>query len=569
MNLLIFCSYYVDPSTIKHSLGSTTSSLDTTSSSSSASSGSGTSSNFIGTTLTMRANNSSSLSRPAVSSSAPLKLVGITKPNGNIPGSSGGLSGLVLPPPVVDPFSAIAGTTSSTTSSSAGASATAFLPSSSHAAAASSSAFARPTATSASSSLASVTLPAAPTSSSAAPSTTGPQRTTQNNAGESFANFDAAKFDSAADPWSASKKQPQNNFTASTSAVSAASNFSTTSTAAVLAPITNNQGTPNQHQQHPNVEINVDSVEDRYAALKDLDDIFKSTVVVNDVKSTGASIFGAASQTPSQQQQHGGLNPSPTVTALGASPSVFGPSPTNNLPPGQQSSHNPNNGGSVGGFESAFPTNWDNPAGNNHYRGSSPAGWASNWPNNSAASKNGGSNQKAPINPFTGVTNLSQLNTSPWPTTGTSPVQNSSVGGWPPINNAAANPGGFNHATTSGFGNPGFGSVTKNSLNDPFGAAPAANLQQSVENNNDLFAKAPFGSSPFEDHTISVLTQEIFGNVHLNWSNPMNNGISITKASEHQQGFNPWATPPASTSSSTTGSIFASGTKANPTNPFL
>jgi hypothetical protein len=137
------------------------------------------------------------------------------------------------------------------------------------------------------------------------------------------------------DPWSASKKQPQNNFTASTSAVSAASNFSTTSTAAVLAPITNNQGTPNQHQQHPNVEINVDSVEDRYAALKDLDDIFKSTVVVNDVKSTGASIFGAASQTPSQQQQHGGLNPSPTVTALGASPSVFGPSPTNNLPPGR------------------------------------------------------------------------------------------------------------------------------------------------------------------------------------------------------------------------------------------
>jgi hypothetical protein len=74
------------------------------------------------------------------------------------------------------------------------------------------------------------------------------------------------------------------------------------------------------------------------------------------------------------------------------------------LPPGQQSSHNPNNGGSVGGFESAFPTNWDNPAGNNHYRGSSPAGWASNWPNNSAASKNGGSNQKAPINPFTGTT---------------------------------------------------------------------------------------------------------------------------------------------------------------------
>ena len=48
--------------------------------------------------------------------------------------------------------------------------------------------------------------------------------------------------------------------------------------------------------------------------------------------------------------------------------------------------------------------------------------------------------------------------------------------------------------------------------NDPFGAAPATNIEK-TENNNDLFAKAPkpFGSD--KNSTINTLTQEIFENM--------------------------------------------------------
>ena len=61
-------------------------------------------------------------------------------------------------------------------------------------------------------------------------------------------------------------------------------------------------------------------VEDKYAALKDLDEIFKNTVVVTDGNSTGTSIFGSSPMAaqPSAQPQI-----SPTTN-------VFGPSPTNN-----------------------------------------------------------------------------------------------------------------------------------------------------------------------------------------------------------------------------------------------
>merc|ERR1719266_720648 len=46
-------------------------------------------------------------------------------------------------------------------------------------------------------------------------------------------------------------------------------------------------------------------VEDKYAALKDLDEIFKNTVVVTDGNSTGTSIFGSSplAAQPSAQPQ--------------------------------------------------------------------------------------------------------------------------------------------------------------------------------------------------------------------------------------------------------------------------
>ena len=55
---------------------------------------------------------------------------------------------------------------------------------------------------------------------------------------------------------------------------------------------------------------------DKYSALKELDEIFKSTVTVNDGQSAGASIFGSS---PLATQP---VNPSPITN-------VFGPSPTN------------------------------------------------------------------------------------------------------------------------------------------------------------------------------------------------------------------------------------------------
>ena len=120
-------------------------------------------------------------------------------------------------------------------------------------------------------------------------------------------------------------------------------------------------------------------VQDRYAALKDLDDIFKNTVVVTDGNTTGTSIFGSSplAQAQTQQtQQQPSAQPqiSPTTN-------VFGPSPTN------------------GGLVGEFPTTWGATTTDASNAGPSPnAGWASNWP--SSTTNNG--SKAAPINPFTG-----------------------------------------------------------------------------------------------------------------------------------------------------------------------
>merc|ERR1712008_289182 len=95
----------------------------------------------------------------------------------------------------------------------------------------------------------------------------------------------------------------------------------------------------------------------------------------------------------------------------------------------------------------------------NENRGFSPS-WTPNWgpsaatvANNtnitiSSVASNNSSASKAPINPFTGASNLTQLNTSPWPTTGTSPVQNNSTSAWPNMgsNNASS---GFGSSATA------------------------------------------------------------------------------------------------------------------------
>ena len=172
------------------------------------------------------------------------------------------------------------------------------------------------------------------------------------------------------DPWSASKSSSasKNNF--GTAAPPAASVLTPMGGSVNATITTASKKSANQIGSEKKM---MQSAEDKYAALKDLDEIFKSTVVMSDGKSTGTSIFGSAN-----------VDPSP----------IFGPSPTNN---GFQTA-TANNWGpqpTVDKFESSFG------AASGTNRGPSPvaSGWATNWPSNSNSTSSG---SKAPINPFTG-----------------------------------------------------------------------------------------------------------------------------------------------------------------------
>lgn len=484
--------YYVDPSTIRHTLSSNNNKTESSlASTSSISNHSNSSSAMIGTTLSHRAalSRPNTTTRPHHTTATPI-MMGGTKVNGiNVPGNSGGLSGIVLPPPVVDPFS---------NNVQSGFN----IPHS------------KPT---------SSTAPTT-TTTTIKTTTTTTSSSTPSSMSESFANFDAAKFDTAADPLSAAAAAP---------VVSQQQNRPVMVAATGAAPPPLNVSSSEQKKNE----------QDRYAALKDLDEIFKSTVVMNEGigsgTSTGTSLFGTSpipsvpqqqQQQPSQQQQQQPimqhqqpLNPSPIVAATtGASPSVFGAPAA------------PTAAATVNGFatnwasvEQAKPTN---------------SGWAA-WPSTSPQQQQQ-QPMTGPINPFTGASNLTQLNTSPWPTTGTSPVQSSAMA-WPPMASA-------NNANTS------------STNTDPFSAAPTSHLHQS-ENNNDLFAKAPkpFGTdssavvAPIpDDNVISALTKEIFGNV----------SSASSTANGTTDLFNPWATPPAAGQN-----LFTSSMKpaSNSKNPFL
>ena len=255
------------------------------------------------------------------------------------------------------------------------------------------------------------------------------------------------------DPWSATKKVSS---TPKAPATPASAN-------SVLTPVNRSVESTNTGSVSKGLEQGQKSVQqDKYSALKELDEIFKSTVVLSDGKSTGTSIFGS-SPMASQQPE-----PSPVMST-----SVFGPSPTLG-------------GSSQNGGSTDFPTNWggDNkPMDQN--RGFSPNWAAANWGNASGQGAQPQPPQQpkpGPINPFTGASNLTQLNTSPWPTTGTSPVQNASstasasmASAWPTTNNAPVPPMASNSTTAS---NAGFFGMNQNQSNDPFGAAPATNLQK-------------------------------------------------------------------------------------------
>jgi len=559
-------SYYVDPSQIQQTLNSITSSntLSLAAASESVTS-SGSIGGFIGTTLSHRGQNSSAVGQSAVmashansnitSSSRPVtggtstgktSQISSSKANGNIGSSNSGIiTGIVFPPPVIDPFSSsnsnfppinVRKAASNSTPSSVS------VPAFSSALGEAFSTVSQPQ--NSSSGLVGSNLAGISNIVSAPPNTTLPSSSGTQNANESFANFDAVKFDSVSDPWS------QGQTSQSTPKMGSNPNPQ-------FAPLT--PGNAKTNQVPPSVTsmnsetpsggafASVKSQEDRYSALKELDEIFKSTVVMSDGKSTGTSLFGTS---PLASQPSTGLDPSPIMNPA---TSVFGPSPTN-------SNAHQNNG-----FDTSFPATWNNPEvkttpgpqqpQNPENRGFSPS-WVPNWGNTSgttpsATSNSNGSGNQAPINPFTGASNLTQLNTSPWPTTGTSPVQNKSA--WP---NMSANSTNVPPAST----NTGLVNFGQNSnQTDPFGAAPAANLQK-TENNNDLFAKAPkpFGSEAVDNSTINALTQDFFRNAQAS--------PTVNNSGAQPGAFNPWATPPAAAApaASMTSPFFASSASKNP-----
>jgi len=171
-----------------------------------------------------------------------------------------------------------------------------------------------------------------------------------------------------------------------------------------------------------------------------------------------------------------------------------------------------------------------------------------------------------PINPFTGSSNLTQLNTSPWPTTGSSPVQSSQLN-WPPSLDNGSKIGNdtfstqpiqseIPHSRTTSSHNSNFadfGSVNPSSnanlsrnksglgpIPDPFGSAPSSNLHTQSDNSNDLFANAPMPTLNQEndiDKTIDILTSDIFGKSNSS----QNHSKNVKEVGQYDFGIDPWA----------------------------
>uniref|UniRef100_A0A0K2UYF4 Arf-GAP domain-containing protein n=1 Tax=Lepeophtheirus salmonis TaxID=72036 RepID=A0A0K2UYF4_LEPSM len=188
--------------------------------------------------------------------------------------------------------------------------------------------------------------------------------------------------------------------------------------------------------------------EDRYAALKDLDEIFRSVHVseTNDTSGGATNIF---------------TNSSPAVN--GAS-SIFGSVNNDNTTV---------SGGTDKIVSSIFETSSSMSKTNNDSwkrlstNSSDNQGWAT-FGSTTTPSSSSSSSTNTASNPFNlGPTNFSQLNTSPWPTTGTSPVQSG---------NALSN------LNSSG----GVGSTSTNGFSDPFSVTNHSFQNSSVSNLNHI-----------------------------------------------------------------------------------
>jgi len=639
--------YYVDPSSIRHSVGSSASSSSTLSQPSSTdakSLGSG----MIGTTIQLHGKSrpgagSTTGSTPAAAAAASTSATqrGATSSPANIslpaPPSSAAAAlskppaaQVSLPPPASSaqasaaPAAAAAASNSSSSSFSSNIASLAGLSVDPFAAPPPPSApqqqsSAQAMANFGSSSGFATAFPPAPAAAAAKPKVE-----------ENFANFDAAVFQS---PQTAT--QPDDPLTFHQSKLQ---NQQSSSVLKPFAP-------PQQQATSKQAESaggGGPSNQDRYAALKDLDEIFKSTVVMSEAPkapvgvagSTGASIFGTSpvstfsptTATPAAAVAGSALSAvrSATPPSSSAAPSGLSAAADFFAPPA-------NNGMGVGaslfgsgsGSKTSVQSNWAQwPSSSTTSSTTAPPDSTTNGGGGAHASQ---TSANGPINPFTGASNLTQLNTSPWPTTGTSPVQTMAPA-WPPFASSSSTAtsvaavatsesgGGFNGGgidshfqmgSTSGGGG-GIGSTTRNTTTatssaflDPFGAAPTTSNMHHASTDSDyvdLFANAPKPSSLMEDKNSSETTSgfglfdkfpaTVNGGNNGFASSAATNGNSSSSSKADSAAFNspvvasdPWAASsqlPSATAATTkqnggSTNLFTSSMvpAANPNNPFL
>jgi len=252
-------------------------------------------------------------------------------------------------------------------------------------------------------------------------------------------------------------------------------------------PPASSTAVPNAREQQASAKKNQEA-QDKYAALKDLDDIFRTSVVVQEVAptiaststpSTGVSLFGSSPVQPMGGHMH-------AASASGA----ISPPTVGNI--------------SAGAGGDNWASAWHDSGKMNVSSGSSNRSAVSSPPAPAAAA--------AAPNPFT-ASNVAQLNTSPWPSSsGTSPVSQPSKNHHQQQQSQRHVPSQQQQqlqqmqqpAPPQSTFTPQWPSSSSPATNDPFNITNV-NLG---ENDNDLFAKAPkpfsstvdsgFGATVFE-----------------------------------------------------------------------
>eukprot|EP00095_Tigriopus_kingsejongensis_P003700 maker-scaffold382_size189932-snap-gene-0.23 protein:Tk03700 transcript:maker-scaffold382_size189932-snap-gene-0.23-mRNA-1 annotation:"drongo protein isoform 2" len=371
--------------------------------------------------------------------------------------------------------------------------------------------------------------------SNSTPTTATPSKTkSKSETNDFFADFDAANFET---PTTAPIPTPQGPtpFGGGGSSWNNTPPFkpSPANPSAKKHQVTRPQSTPITNQS---------SAADKYAALKDLDDIFRCSVTINDSAnnsgSTGVSIFGSSPAPGSKTKSlFEGGGPSLASSVPRASGSIFD---TNSSP--------------WSGFNQET-TSTTNPTG---------ATW--DWgdrngtANKARASSASGTTSPPPvINPFAAATNMSQLNTSPWPTTGTSPVNHpptSTSGGdssnWP----QASGGSGANGPPPAGFDSDPFATFNLQS-----GTKPNLGFNSTFKTTDDPFAST--------DDTNGFSNTQAQGNGNGNFDAFFSSISQSTNQLGVKAEANPWSNPQNDLFTINNPGVGASASGRKSTNPFL